>query len=373
MVGYLATLPAHAVCLTADRDFYIHANSSATYYRQFFRVLQHKSRCCRAPFGAFGIGNLSRYTASFNQVNLDWLATSQRVIALEIKVKGTNGDFAKAQRALAMVRSESNHLRLRAQGALMAALICAGENMLRGFAFGVLSILKSDYTQTSSAFTTTRLTSSGLIAILVLVNELATVHINGSLDLTDLNANFGRGDEVLEFRHKHTDLIRSTCARVAAVAQQPLLIMLEVACYLLVATAEPAPLAILQRSVLRSLAKVCVPVPTASEGWLLSSVPFLTAIYGCTLPDRGGFLSYLGLALSQYFGPTATLIDTDDWGRVLGVICGQISAPASPACIEMMCKSPNGNGAKERTKKKTPARLRLLRNWVLTLWPTRLL
>jgi hypothetical protein len=177
MVGYLATLPAHAVCLTADRDFYIHANSSATYYRQFFRVLQHKSRCCRAPFGAFGIGNLSRYTASFNQVNLDWLATSQRVIALEIKVKGTNGDFAKAQRALAMVRSESNHLRLRAQGALMAALICAGENMLRGFAFGVLSILKSDYTQTSSAFTTTRLTSSGLIAILVLVNELATVHI----------------------------------------------------------------------------------------------------------------------------------------------------------------------------------------------------
>jgi hypothetical protein len=336
-------------------------------------VLQHKSRCCRAPFGAFGIGNLSRYTASFNQVNLDWLATSQRVIALEIKVKGTNGDFAKAQRALAMVRSESNHLRLRAQGALMAALICAGENMLRGFAFGVLSILKSDYTQTSSAFTTTRLTSSGLIAILVLVNELATVHINGSLDLTDLNANFGRDDEVLEFRHKHTDLIRSTCARVAAVAQQPLLIMLEVACYLLVATAEPAPLAILQRSVLRSLAKVCVPVPTASEGGLLSSVPFLTAIYGCNLPDRGGFLSYLGLALSQYFGPTATLIDTDDWGRVLGVICGEISAPAPPVCIHMMCKTPNGNGAKERTKKKTPARLRLLRNWVLTLWPTRLL
>ena len=171
--------------------------------------------------------------------------------------------------------------------------------------------------------------------------------------MTDLNANFGRGDEVLEFRHKHTDLIRSTCARVAAVAQQPLLIMLEVACYLLVATAEPAPLAILQRSVLRSLAKVCVPVPTASEGGLLSRVSLLTAIYGCNLPDRGGFLSYLGLALSQYFGPTATLIDTDDWGRVLGVICGEISAPAPPVCIHMMCKTPNGNGAKERTKKKT--------------------
>jgi hypothetical protein len=332
MIAYVATLQSHAVVVTNDRDLYLHAPSSSTFYRQFLRVLPRTfSKCCRIPFGVFDVKHAELYMTYLNRVNLEWLAKTRYVAGLEVKFVGNSND-CKLTRALASARPVCNKLRLQVQGAVMAAVLGIGNSVFPGFAFGVVALLRSDYTHCLTGYTTTKLTNECLTPVLVLVNKFATEDSVASSYLSALTSIHGKNEEVLDFHSKKTELIQITLARLRAVATMPLFIMVEVACYLLAAIATTAPLVVLQQSVIRTLAAICVLVPTPTYGnGVLSGVsgdrPFLNVVYGGQLPERSVFEK-------RYFQARRIAMPEGlKWGFWDRVVEGRpIGAPANNGC-----------------------------------------